>query len=78
MVFIRMKAKLTITVNRELLPAAKRYARARGVSLSSIVESTLRDLSKAPREPFSRRWRGKFKSTERKDERYAALAKKYL
>ena len=40
-----MKQKLTITVDAELLPAAKRYARSRGVSLSSLVERSLREMA---------------------------------
>ena len=40
-----MKQKLTITVDAELLPAAKRYARSRGVSLSSLVEQSLREMA---------------------------------
>jgi post-segregation antitoxin (ccd killing protein) len=39
-----MKQKLTITVDGELVPMAKRYARSRGVSLSSLIETELRDL----------------------------------
>ena len=35
-----MKQKLTITVDAELLPLAKRYARSRGVSLSSLIEQS--------------------------------------
>ena len=40
-----MKQKLTVTVDAELIPAAKRYARSRGVSLSSLVEQSLREMS---------------------------------
>ena len=74
-----MKQKLTITVDAELLPAAKRYARARGVSLSSLIEQSLREMAGEDAPSFSSRWRGKFKAAERDgDPRYAALAKKYL
>ena len=74
-----MKQKLTITVDAELLPAAKRYARSRGVSLSSLVEQSLREMSGEGRQSFSSRWRGKFRAAEREDDpRYDALAKKYL
>ncbi len=74
-----MKQKLTITVDAELVPAAKRYARARGVSLSSLIEQSLRELAGEGAPSFSARWRGKFRAAERKDDpRYAALAKKYL
>ena len=74
-----MKQKLTITVDAELIPKAKRYARARGVSLSSLVEQSLKQMTKGEKPSFSSRWRGKFRPVERKgDPRYDALAKKYL
>ena len=74
-----MKQKLTITVDAELLPKAKRYARSRGVSLSSLVEQSLRDMADENTDSFVSRWRGKFRAAERKDDpRYDALAEKYL
>lgn len=39
-----MKKRLTVSVDAEVIPAAKRYARERGVSLSSLVERSLREL----------------------------------
>ena len=73
-----MKKKLTITIDAELLPKAKRYARARGVSLSSLIEAGLRDLAMDESRSFSERWRGEFCAAERDDARYEALAKKHL
>jgi len=74
-----MKTKLTVTIDRDLLPRAKRYARERGVSLSEIIESSLRRLSSADEAPsFAARWRGQFVPATKADERYEALAKKYL
>ena len=73
-----MKQKLTITVDAELLPAAKRYARSRGVSLSSLIERSLREDAGEDAPSFASRWRGKFRAAERDDLRYDALAKKYL
>ena len=73
-----MKAKLTITVDREILPQAKRYARARGVSLSSLIEDALRRMGEPDRPSFAARWRGRFVPADRDDERYRALAEKYL
>ena len=40
-----MKKRLTVNVDAEVIPAAKRYARARGVTVSSLVEGALRDLA---------------------------------
>jgi hypothetical protein len=73
-----MKKKLTITVDAELLPRAKRYARSRGVSLSSVIESSLRALTEDLEPSFVERWRGRFKPSVRDDERFRALAEKYL
>ncbi len=74
-----MKQKLTITVDSDLLPAAKRYARSRGVSLSSLVELSLREMTAGTAPSFASRWRGKFRPAGREDDpRYDALARKYL
>ena len=73
-----MKQKLTITVDADLLPIAKRYARSQGVSLSSLIEKALRETAGEYNPSFSDKWRGKFKPAERDDPRYEALAKKYL
>ena len=41
-----MKKRLTVNVDTELITTAKRHARERGVSLSSLVEQSLRELSR--------------------------------
>ena len=73
-----MKQKLTITVDAELLPLAKRYARSQGVSLSSLIEQSLREVAGADGPSFAARWRGKFRAAGRNDPRYDTLARKYL
>lgn len=73
-----MKKKLTITVDEELIPRAKRHARRQGVSLSSIIEASLRRITEGTPEGFSERWRGRFEPACRDDERYRALSEKYL
>ena len=74
-----MKKKLTITVDSDVLPAAKRYARSRGVSLSSLIEQSLREVTaEYTTSSFTSRWRGQFQAAERDDPRYDALAEKYL
>ena len=73
-----MKRKLTITVDSELLPRAKQYARSRGVSLSSLIEASLRDIAVDDTPSFASRWRGRFEAAPRDDSRYEALARKYL
>ena len=73
-----MKTKLTITVDSEVVPAAKRYARGRGVSLSSLIETSLKEMVRDEGPSFTERWRGEFRAASRDDPRYQALARKYL
>ena len=73
-----MKAKLTVTIDEELIPEAKEQARSQGLSLSGLIERALRGLTLEKRQSFSARWRGGFKAARRKDDRYKALAEKYL
>lgn len=75
-----MKQRLTITVDAEVAPVAKRYARSRGMSLSSLVEQALRELTaeEAEAPSFVEQWAGKFAPAERHgDPRYEYLARKY-
>ena len=74
-----MKRKLTITMDAELLPVAKQYARSRGVSLSSLIEGSMRAMTARHTSSFASRWRGRLQSAGRDDDpRYEALARKYL
>jgi len=74
-----MKTKLTVTIEKELVPEAKRFARSRGISLSQLIEEALRDEMAPAGEPsFAERWRGRFGPAQRDDSRYRHLADKYL
>ena len=73
-----MKKKLTLTVDAELIPRAKEMARSRGISLSQWVEDLLRESERNGEPSFSSRWAGRFVAAERADDRYDALARKYL
>jgi len=73
-----MKAKLTVTIDEQLIPKAKERARSEGVSLSDLIERALRDATLERNGSFSSRWRGRFKAARRKGDRYKALADKYL
>ena len=74
-----MKKKLTITIDSELIPFAKRYARLRGVSLSALIERYLAETTHRDEESFASRWRGKFQPAEKDgDPRYEFLKKKYF
>lgn len=73
-----MKKKLTVTVDEELIPRAKRHARRQGVSLSSIIEASLRRITEGTPDGFAERWRGRFEPVRADDERSRALSEKYL
>ena len=73
-----MKTKLTITIDEDLIPVAKEHAKSQRKSLSGVIESALRSLTSSDKSSFAQRWRGRFRPAHRKDERYKALAKKYL
>ena len=53
-------------------------ARTRGVSLSSLIESSLREMTEGEsRGPFTASWRGTMVLAERDEPRYRALNEKY-
>ena len=71
-----MKKKLTVTIDEGLLQKAKRYARARGISLSQLIESALREMAIEEYASFSQNWRGRCIPAQRDDDRYKRLAEK--
>jgi len=73
-----MKRKLTINGDDALLDKAERFARSRGQSLSSLIETSLRESLSNDAPTVATRWRGRFRPAERDDPRYEALARKYL
>ena len=75
-----MKQKLTITVDADLLPAAKRYARSRGVfPVVHWSNSPLGKWSGRASRPSPPVGEASFRRREREgDPRYDALAEKYL
>lgn len=74
-----MKAKLTLSVEEELVRYGKQYAARQGKSLSQVVEETLRDLQQSEEPTFSQRWRGKLVKRKHPpgDARMAYLEKRY-
>ena len=62
--YVLMKAKLTLTVEREAVAKAKRLARKRGVSVSALFEQWSSTMAEAEegRPPLGSRLRGRWKS----------------
>ena len=73
-----MKTKLTVGIDQDVAPEAKRYARMRGVIIERDRASFAREVSADGTPAFSQRWRGQFRPAARKDNRYRQLARKYL
>ena len=73
-----MQQERTINLNVALVARAEAHARSRGVSLSSLIETSLRETLAVDAPSFATRWRGRFRPAQRNDPRYQALARKYL
>lgn len=72
-----MKSKLTVTIDEDLVPRAKEYAKRQGLSLSAFIEQDLRRHTETPTETFSERWRGKLSLAEKDEPQYEYLIKKH-
>lgn len=72
-----MKPKLTLTVDRDVVVEAKKFARRNNTSLSEMVESQFRRLGEPS---FAEKWYGKFEVPlpEPKDARLTYLLEKYV
>ncbi len=79
-----MKKRLTITLDAEVLAAARQHAHSRGMSLSSLVEEVLSKAVGEAEPSFMEYWRGRFQATHHAkpelldDPRYNYLVRKHL
>ena len=82
-----MNTKLTLTVERQIIEKAKRYAKSKGRSLSDIVENYLKVITKDREDadieitPIVKSLKGSFKSPpnfDYKKELTGGLSDKYL
>ena len=76
--FLRKRQRGPDAAGSDVLPAAKRYARSRGVSLSSLIEQSLIEMTGDDKLSFMARWCGQLEAARGGDPRYEALARKYL
>lgn len=72
-----MKTKLNLTIDKDLVPKSKAYAHTKGKSVSQFVEDLLREAISDNDESFSKRWRGKFFTTDKIDPRYQSLKRRH-
>ncbi len=73
-----MKTKLNLTIDEELVPLSKEYARSRGISVSQLVEELLREATENDGPTFSEKWRGRFKPARKEGPRYEKLKDRFL
>jgi len=73
-----MKTKLTLSVDKNLIPKSKVYARRFGKSVSQLVEDLLREKIEQSEIRFSAKWQGKFTIEHKDSPRYKKLADRYL
>jgi hypothetical protein len=78
---MRMKTRVTLTLEPRISHRAKTVARQRGTSLSGLVEQLLAresgELPKTPETPFHRKWAGKLRIADQSGPRFDYLKKKY-
>jgi post-segregation antitoxin (ccd killing protein) len=73
-----MKSKINLTIDEELIPQSKDYAKKQGLSVSQLVEELLRRSVQNDKPSFSSHWRGKFKVADKDDGRFNKLQERYL
>ena len=74
-----MKTKLTVTIDENLIPEAKAYAKSQGVSLSHVIEEMLIKLTaQKSQKSFASKWRGRFKASKKDSDRYKTLSERFL
>lgn len=72
-----MKTKLNLTIDENLVPRSKAYAKKRGKSVSELVEELLRNATEKGGPTFSEKWCGRFSLQEKSDPRYNMLMERY-
>ncbi|MCF8243326.1 MAG: DUF6364 family protein [Melioribacteraceae bacterium] len=72
-----MKTKLNLTINSELVPRSKRYAKKRGKSVSQLVEDLLEHALNKDEISFSEKWLGKFSLADKENKRFKYLKNRY-
>lgn len=72
-----MKSKLNLTIDKDLIPLSKTFARKKGKSVSELVESLLREVITRESPSFAEKWRGRFQVVTKDDPRFEHLKERY-
>lgn len=74
-----MKQKINLTLDEQLVIKTKKFVRNKGISVSNLVESLLKQAISENKTSFSQKWQGKLKSISPIDSpRYKKLSERYL
>lgn len=73
-----MKAKLNLTIEKELVRNSKEYARKKGISVSCLIENLLKENIKQSNTSFAEKWQGKFRIASKEEDRYNKLEERYF
>ncbi|MCB0277146.1 MAG: hypothetical protein KDI06_20180, partial [Calditrichaeota bacterium] len=72
-----LKTRLNLTIDEELIPRSKAYARQRGKSLSELVETLLKAALTGEEALFTAKWSGQLKLEDLTDPRGEKLKDRY-
>ncbi len=72
-----MKEKITLSIDKEIVPLVKQLARKLGQSVSELVESLLKEHIQQEEPSFSQKWLGKFTVEMKQEKRFEKLSKRY-
>ena len=73
-----MKAKLNLTIEKNLVRNSKEYARKHGISVSRLIEILLKENITESNTSFSEKWQGKFRIISKEENRFKKLEERYF
>ncbi len=72
-----MKTKLNLTIDSELVPRSKIFAKRRGKSVSELVEELLKKVISDENKSFTSKWIGRLTISQNEDVRTKYLKDRY-
>jgi len=72
-----MKTKLNLTIDSDLVPRSKIFAKRRGKSVSELVEELLKKIISDENNSFTSKWVGRLTISQSEDVRTKYLNERY-
>lgn len=72
-----MKTKLNLTIDSDLVPRSKIFAKRRGKSVSELVEELLKKIISDENKSFTSKWKGSLSISQNEDVRTEYLKERY-